>query len=109
MIQVLLPFQIALIGVCVLSTTRYFSWKEMVFKYLDQKSLAWLLPLALIIAIVWIIFLSDLGSRSVASSDWNNFLFIGLVTLLVGISEELMFRGIMLHTFFIAGAPVWLS
>ncbi len=105
MIQVLLPFQIALIGVCAFSIKHYFSWKEVVVKNLDQKSLAWLLPLALIVATVWIIFLSDLSSLSVGSSAWNNFLFIGLVTLLVGISEELMFRGILLHSLLHSRGP----
>lgn len=98
MIEVLFPFQVALIAVCAFSITRYFSWKEVVFKKLDQKSLFWLLPIVGILLVVWINFFFDLKSISISNSDWYNFFIIGLVTLLVGISEELMFRGILLQS-----------
>ena len=97
MVVVLLPFQIILIGVCAFSISRYLSWREVVFKTINKKSLLWLAPVVIILISVWFIFLVNIRTISVEYSAWNNFILIGLVTLLVGISEELMFRGILLH------------
>jgi len=97
MIQVLLPFQVALIVVCAFSISRYLSWREVVFKSINKKSLLWLAPVVLILLSVWFIFLINIRTISVEYSAWSNFILIGLVTLLVGISEELMFRGVLLQ------------
>lgn len=72
-----------------------------VYKYLNLNILSksfeftkWLLPFVLILILI-IIF-------SINTADFNNdfplILLIGITTLLVGFSEEVMFRGIVLNT-----------
>jgi len=41
--------------------------------------------------------LSGINTVAISHEKWSNFFIVGYVTLLVGISEELIFRGIFLH------------
>lgn len=92
-------FEIILTVLTVYIVTKYFSWKEIGFQKLDKKQFLWFLPSSLIIIFMWGGLLQHLFSISITNNQLMLFSLVGFTTLLVGFSEELMFRGIVLHAF----------
>jgi len=98
MIRFINPAEIIMIIICAFIVARYFSWNEVGFKRPEiDKSLLWLLPVYLILFAGWSLLVGDMYKMNINSEQWNSFWIFGFVTLLVGIAEELMFRGIILH------------
>jgi membrane protease YdiL (CAAX protease family) len=98
MIRFMSPAEIIMILISTFIIIRYFKWKEIGFIAPPQrKSLLWLLPVYLVLMLGWGLLLLDFKNLTISSEQWNTFWIFGFVTLLVGIAEELMFRGIILH------------
>jgi hypothetical protein len=98
MIRFMNPAEIIMIIISAIIVKRYFSWNEIGFKApLNRKSLLWVLPVFLILAFGWGFLLLDFNNLKISPDQWNSFWIFGFVTLLVGIAEETMFRGIILH------------
>ncbi len=98
MIRLMSPAEILTIILCSSIVIRYFSWKEIGFKMpKNRKLLLWVLPVYLVLALGWAFFFVDINNLTINPEQWNTFLIFCLVTLLVGIAEEMMFRGIILH------------
>jgi len=93
----MLPAEAVMFIICTIIITRYFSWKDIGFIAPIRKTWIWLLPVYLFLLIGWILLLSGINIAAISDEKWNNFLLVGFVTMFVGISEELMFRGIFLH------------
>jgi membrane protease YdiL (CAAX protease family) len=79
--------------------TRYFGWQEIGFRPLIRKQLLWLLPSVSILIAMWVVFLSGLANASLSAAQWQLLAIAGFTTLLVGLGEETMYRGIVLHAF----------
>lgn len=98
MIRFMNPAEIIMIIIGAYIVMRYFSWNEIGFiAPPNRKLLLWILPVYLILAFGWGLLLKDLNNLTITTEQWNSFWIFGFVTLLVGIAEELMFRGIILH------------
>lgn len=98
MILIMLPAELIVITLCSLVVKRFFSWTEVGFNTPLRKQVLWLTPVYLILAVGWIILLLNLPKLEITSEQWKNFWLIGLVTMTVGITEELLFRGIILSS-----------
>ena len=99
MVETLWAFEILLTLLTVFITVKYFSWKGVGFTKPNKKQLVWLLPLLVIISFMWFGLIQYLISISISTEELNLFALVGFTTLLVGFSEELMFRGFVLHSF----------
>jgi len=98
MIRFMLPAEILMILICSIIISRYFSWSEIGFiAPLNTKSLVWLIPIYMVLIVGWAFLISDFNTLKINRQQWEDFALIGFVTLLVGVAEELMFRGIILH------------
>jgi hypothetical protein len=98
MVRFMLPAEIAMFIICSIIITRYYSWKEIGFRVPIRKTWIWLLPVYLFLIVGWFLLFASINTMDVSHEKWNNFLTVGFVTMFVGISEEMMFRGIILHT-----------
>lgn len=87
--------------------TRYFDWQAIGFRSLDRKQLLWFLPLIAVLIAMWVVFLSGLARASLSAAQWQSFALVGFTTLLVGLGEEIMYRGIVLHAFLTTGRVRW--
>lgn len=103
MMKVLLPFEIAMVLLCGTVMVRYFS-PAMIFGPVHKPALGWMAPLYLALVVAWVAIFLALREKSVAPDAWSAFMITGIVTLLVGISEELMFRGIILQALLKSGS-----
>lgn len=87
--------------------TRYFSWRAIGFRSLDRKQLLWFLPAIIVLIAMWVVFLSGLARASLSAAQLQLFALVGFTTLLVGLGEEIMYRGIVLHAFLTTGRVRW--
>ncbi len=87
--------------------TRYFGWQAIGFRPLDRKQLLWFLPSIAVLIAIWVVFLSGLARVSLSSAQWQLFALVGFSTLLVGLGEEIMYRGIVLHAFLTTRRVRW--
>jgi len=93
MVKVLFWVEIAVTTLVVWWVLRYSSWKKAGFLTLNKKALWWVLPLAILILLGW----ADFFSFTLLKEHWALLSLIGISTFMVGFSEELLFRGIVLH------------
>ncbi|BES64936.1 hypothetical protein SANA_13750 [Gottschalkiaceae bacterium SANA] len=93
--KVLIYVEVALTAIAVGVNNHFFN--NAGFKKLDPKGLKWFIPYFIILAVILalIIFTAD---REKGFNIWLTVQIL-VTTLLVGISEEVMFRGIVFHTF----------
>lgn len=106
--EMMTVFWIVLIGLNLLNVfwvTRYFSWQMIGFRPLHQ--MLWFLPLIVVLIAMWVVFLSGLARASLSAAQWQLFALVGFTTLLVGLGEEIMYRGIVLHAFLTTGRVRW--
>lgn len=87
--------------------TRFFSWQAIGFRALNRKQLLWFLPSIALLIAMWVVCLSGFSQNSLTAAQWQLFALAGVTTLLVGIAEETMYRGIVLHGFLTTGRVRW--
>lgn len=87
--------------------TRYFGWPTIGFRPLHRQQMWWFLPLIAVLISMWVVFLSGLARASLSAAQWQLFALVGFTTLLVGLGEEIMYRGIVLHAFLTTGRVRW--
>ncbi len=87
--------------------TRYFGWQAIGFRPLDRKQLLWFLPAIIVLIAMWVVLLSALARVSLSAAQWQLFALVGFTTLLVGLGEEIMYRGIVLHAFLTTRRVRW--
>jgi membrane protease YdiL (CAAX protease family) len=56
---------------------------------------------------MWVVFLSGLAKVFLSAAQWQLFAIAGFTTLLVGLGEETMYRGIVLHAFLTTNRVRW--
>jgi membrane protease YdiL (CAAX protease family) len=87
--------------------TRYFGWQTIGFRPLDRKQLLWLLPSIAVLIAMWVVCLTGLSHVSLSAAQWQLLAIAGCTTLLVGLGEETMYRGIVLHAFLTTNRVRW--
>jgi membrane protease YdiL (CAAX protease family) len=108
--EMMTVFWIVLLGLNLLNVfwvTRYFNWQAIGFRSLNRKQLLWFLPSIALLIAMWVVCLSGFGQTSLSGAQWQLFALAGFTTLLVGIGEETMYRGIVLHGFLTTGRVRW--
>jgi len=108
--EIMTVFWIVLIGLNLLNVfwvTRYFGWQAIGFRPLDRKQLLWFLPSIAVLIAMWVVCLTGLSQTSLSAAQWQLFAVAGFTTLLVGLGEEIMYRGIVLHAFLTTGRVRW--
>lgn len=101
-VYVLIFVEIAL-TIIAIQGVRYFGEQSVGFAKLDKKNLKWVIPFIIFIMIML------MGYFVTATNLSANLLLISLIcvtTLLVGISEEIIFRGIIFHNFLAKFSPI---
>jgi len=98
---------IILNGINVFWVTRYFGWQAIGFRSLDRKQLVWFLPSITVLIAMWVVCLSGFSQTSLSAAQWQLFALAGFTTLLVGLGEEMMYRGIVLHAFLTTDRVRW--
>lgn len=105
LVNTLWYIEIVLTLISLFFATKYFTWKELGFIKLNRRQLVWFVPSMLLLFFMWIRFLNFLSLYAVTEVQFNLFALVGLTTLLVGFSEELMYRGIVFAAFLKEGNP----
>lgn len=108
--EMMTVFWIVLLGLNLLNVfwvTRYFSWQAIGFRSLNRRQLLWFLPSIALLIAMWVVCLSGFSQTSLTGAQWQLFALAGFTTLLVGIGEETMYRGIVLHGFLTTGRVRW--
>ncbi|MEA5571948.1 CPBP family intramembrane glutamic endopeptidase [Calothrix sp. UHCC 0171] len=79
--------------------TRYFGWSVVGFRKLDSRKLLWFTPYLALLTVMWTLLLRGLATTSLSAAQWQLFAIAGFTTLFVGINEEVIYRGMLLHGF----------
>ena len=99
MVKALIWFEIALVLLAAFVIQKFFSFKQIGFRKIKKSGLYWFLPILLIVLVSLFFTLKDLFILELTSTQLSLIATIFVTTLLVGISEELVFRGVVLHAF----------
>ena len=65
------------------------------------------LPSIAVLIAMWVVCLSGFSQTSLSATQWQLFAVAGFTTLLVGVVEETMYRGIVLHAFLTTHPVCW--
>lgn len=98
---------ILLNAINVFWVTRYFGWQAIGFRPLHRQQLLWFLPSIVVLIGMWVVCLSGFSRVSLSAAQWQLFAVAGFTTLLVGLGEEIMYRGIVLHAFLTTQRVRW--
>ncbi len=99
MVETLMSFEIVMTLFAVVMAVKYFSWHELGFRNVEKKNLIWFAPMGVVVAVVLFTFVSFMLSNTFTPDQLRLFTIAGITTLLVGFSEELVYRGIVFATF----------
>lgn len=89
--------EIVLVALCYFVVKKFYSFEEIGFKKISKINLLWLIPHFCII--IGIIIMALLFGKLPDEGGVSLIISIIIATLFVGIAEETMFRGILLHSF----------
>lgn len=94
-------FEVGLTALGLYTAKKYFGWKLVGFGKFRLKGLWWFLPYLLLIGAMLFIFEVDLVKNMdhLSSRQWTLLAAVTFCTFLVGFSEELVFRGVVLKGF----------
>lgn len=99
MVDTLWYFEIILSLLAIVITVKYFSWKEVGFTKMNKKQFLWFVPLFILLFGIWGGIFDFLLDNALTFGQVKLFSLVGFTTLLVGFSEELMYRGIVFRAF----------
>ena len=89
--------EILLSLIAIFAVVKFSSWKQVGFGKMRTKHLLWMVPGALSMLILLLQIFAKINTNGVNTPQLTLLIATGLTTLLVGFSEELMFRGILLR------------
>ena len=90
----LLPVQLALFCLCAVYVSRCASWRAIGFGRVHWRGFVWLIPSCVVLALMAISLLPHVPGLARAP---GTLLLLVAVPALIGITEEIMFRGILLR------------
>lgn len=101
MVKVIFFVELVLTGLLILVTKKYYGFKKIGFKRLRITQLKWFIPSMILISIMTFSYGKALicSFGTLDKSKLILLFIIAITTFLVGFSEEVMFRGILLHSF----------
>lgn len=99
LVETLWIFEIVMTLLVVGVGFKYFTKKELGFNKFNKKQSLWLIPIFVILGLMWSPVINFLSENTLTPEKIKLFSLIGFTTLLVGVSEELMYRGIVLGAF----------
>lgn len=105
MIDHLWYVEIVLVGIAAFFSVRYFGWREVGFGRLRMRQLWWLAPVALIVAVMSANLANELRAGALTPQAVRFLAACAATTLMVGLSEELMYRGVVLQAFALRYGP----
>lgn len=108
--EMMTVFWIVLLGLNLLNVfwvTRFWGWQAIGFRPLKGRQLVWMLPSVAVLIAMWVVCGSGLSRTSLSAAQWQLFAIAGFTTLLVGLGEEIMYRGIVLHAFTTTRRVFW--
>jgi uncharacterized protein len=82
-------------------------WQAIGFRPLNRQQLLWFLPSIAVLIAMWVVCLSGFSQTSLSATQWQLFAIAGFTTLLIGLGEETMYRGIVLHAFLTTQRVRW--
>lgn len=98
MLTMVLPAELLVLAVLYYYGKKNFDWQTLGFRKLEKNTLIWFLPAIILLIIGVTIVLKNVFTYHQGGDSINKLSFILLTTLLVGITEELMFRGILFQS-----------
>ncbi|HEY9628172.1 MAG TPA: CPBP family intramembrane glutamic endopeptidase [Coleofasciculaceae cyanobacterium] len=107
MMNILWFFMLVGSAVTLFFVIRYFGWQAIGFRTLNPRQLLWFIPLIALQLVMWTFFFQGLAVAPFDAAQWRLFAVAGFTTLLVGINEEIMYRGIVLHDFLATKRVLW--
>lgn len=92
-------FEIAMSLFALYVAKTYFGWRNVGFGKINNQAFRWFYPFVIIIVALLVAYLKTLSTTAhlLSTKEWGLIMVIFLGTGLVGLSEELMFRGIVLR------------
>ncbi len=99
MVRVIVWAELVMTALAIGGVVRYFSFRSTGFTRPDFSKLVWLLPHALLLAAMLALLGKEIISQPLAPAQWRLLALGCFMTVLVGFSEEVVFRGILLHYF----------
>ena len=108
MMYVLWAVEIILTLIAVYAVSRFGGWAQLGFGPLQWRQMVWLLPAIVILLLMWRTFFVHLGNVTLSPDQWRLLALSGFTTALVGFSEEVIYRGIVLHVF-LRHRSVWVA
>lgn len=90
--------ELSLAALCIFYVLRHFGWERVGFGRLNWRALVWLLPSLILLVAIWLDLLDHLSSQGAGSIAWRVLALLTFTTFLIGFSEEVMFRGILLRS-----------
>ncbi len=101
MAEPLVWFEVVMTTFAFFMAKKYFSWQELGFEKINFKNILWLVPM-LVVGTIIILYLGSfaiVNADSITPEQWKLFYLVCVTTFLVGVSEELVYRGIVFATF----------
>ncbi len=97
MVYVLFWVEIILSLIAIITVVKFSSWKDVGFGKMVPRHILWIVPGVLLAITLLGMVIMAITKQGFSSSEWLLFLLVGMTTLMVGFSEETMFRGIALR------------
>ncbi len=97
MVHVMFWVEIILSLIVIVTVVKFSSWKDVGFGEMVPRHILWIIPGALLAIILLGMVIIAINKQGLSSSEWLLFLLVGVTILMVGFSEETMFRGIALR------------
>ncbi len=101
MVKPLVWFELVMTIFAFFMAKKYFSWQELGFGKINFKNILWFVPMLIIgtILLLYLGYFIITNADSITPEQWQLFSLVCVTTLLVGVSEELVYRGIVFSSF----------
>lgn len=98
MLPIVLPSELLVLAVLYYFGKKNFDWQILGFRKIERNTLVWFLPVIILLIIGLALVFINVYTNHPGTESIKKLSLILLTTMLVGITEELMFRGILLQT-----------
>ncbi len=89
--------ELILCGIVLYYIIRYFGWSGVGFGRINWRATVWMLPAYMVLGAMLLVQVPKLMDGSLTAAEWSLLGWLTLTTFMIGFSEEVMFRGILLR------------